>query len=123
LRWLVILLLMANLAIAGYALLVDPGARKAPDVRALELKAEQVKIVGVSGSGGQTACLEWSKLSADELARLQDRLSQANIDRLRVLGQTLVIVEPTPAQVARISEIRASLAAGELRAIACPLTP
>ena len=44
-RWAGLLLLFANLGLAGYLMLVAPGQRGTHDPRALELNADKVKQV------------------------------------------------------------------------------
>lgn len=78
-RWLVLLLVCANLALAGYLGLVAPGTRGFHDARSLELNADKVKRVPLAQDAPVVdagACLEWGPLGAGELAKAQQELAR-----------------------------------------------
>lgn len=89
-RWLALLLLFANLGLAGYLGLVAPGQRAIHDPRALELNAERVRVVRDAADPsnpaklGAAACLEWGPLAAPELVRAQGELVALRITKTRV---------------------------------------
>jgi len=86
-RWVALLLLFANLGLAGYLGLVAPGQRAIHDPRALELNADRVRVVrdaADSSKLGAAACLEWGPLAAAELARAQDELVALQITKTSV---------------------------------------
>ena len=120
-RWAVLLLLFANVAIAGYLIFIDQSARPAPDVRALEINAGNIKLLKPAAARADSrACLEWRNLSATEIARAREQLAKLGAGRSSVRGQTILFIEPSPALVARIAELKAGFAGTELKAVVCP---
>jgi len=78
-RWLVLLLVCANLALAGYIGLIVPGTRGLHDARSLEMNAEKVKRVPLAAGApviDAGACLEWGPLAASEVARAQEEVAK-----------------------------------------------
>lgn len=83
-RWAGLLLLFANLGLAGYLMLVAPGQRGMHDPRALELNADKVKQVRDPADPWATeagACLEWGPLAASELKAAQEQLAALQVAR------------------------------------------
>jgi hypothetical protein len=119
-RWAVWLLLLANLALAGYLLFIDRGPAPVADVRVRELNADKVKILKASGGAPRTACLEWSNLGEDGLSRAREALADLGPGKIAVQAQALFIADPSPALVGRVTELKAGFAGSELKAVACP---
>lgn len=117
LRWAVLLLVLANLALAGYLVFIDRAAPPA-DVRALELNADKVMVLDAR-SQAKTACLEWGNLSEGDLARAQEQLAKLRSGGITIRDRAVVIADPSPALVARLAELKAEFGGSELRAIAC----
>ena len=117
-RWTVLLLVLANLGLAGYIVFVD---RSAPvtDVRALEMNADQIRLLNAGVTQTRTACLEWSNLSDADLPRAQEQLGKLRPGALTVREGTIVIADPPPALIARLAELKGAFLGSELRAIAC----
>lgn len=83
-RWVALLLLLANLAAGAYLLLPVSTSRGAADLRALELNADKLKRVGAPALGHAPvvkagACLEWGPFTTVELQRAQEELSKLKI--------------------------------------------
>lgn len=81
-RWLALLLLFANLGLAGYSTLVAPGLRAIHDARSPELNADKVRRVRDAADPPQIpagACLEWGPLAASELARAQEQVGALQV--------------------------------------------
>lgn len=108
--WLAFALLAANVVLAVYLLLAAPPAPVQPDVRALEVNADRVKIAepGASKPAPQArapaataACLEWSAFDRADLGRVQADLAGLGAARtfVRDLG-------PTPAWWVHIPPLR-----------------
>ena len=118
LRWAVLMLTLANLALAGYLAFIDrtPAAR---DVRALEMNADKVVLLNAGANRAKTACLEWSNLSEADLPRAEEQLSRIVPGKFSVRDRTIVIADPPPALVARLAELKAGFGGSELRAVAC----
>lgn len=77
-RWLALLLLFANLGLAGYLALIAPGQRGLHGAHGLELNADKVMQVHATGDAsrsGAVACLEWGPLAAAELKSAQEQLA------------------------------------------------
>ena len=120
-RWALLLLLFANLALAGYLIFIDQSARPAPDVRALEINAAKIKLLkSTAAKADARACLEWRNLSATEIERAREQLAKFDAGKSGVRGGTIVFVEPSPELVARIAELKAGFAGTELKAVVCP---
>ena len=117
LRWAVLLLVLANLALAGYLVFID-GPLPPADVRALELNADKVTVLNARGQA-KTACLEWSNLSEADVPRAQEQLAKLRSEGITIRDRALVIADPSPALVARLAELKAEFGGSELRAIAC----
>jgi len=121
LRWALLLLLFANLALAGYLVFIDQRAKPTPDLRALEIDPGKIKLLKsaeVTEEG--RACLEWRNLSATEIMRAQEELAKLNVGKNGARGRTILFVEPSPALVARIAELKAAFEGTELKAVVCP---
>ena len=120
-RWALLLLLFANLALAGYLIFIDQSARPAPDVRALEINPGKIKLLkSTAAKADARACLEWRSLSTTEIARAQEELAKLDAGKTGVRDQTILFVEPSPALVARIAELKAGFEGTELKAVVCP---
>jgi hypothetical protein len=117
LRWAVLMLALANVALAGYLVFIDR-APPPTDVRALEVNADQVTLLK-AGTQPKTACLEWSNLSEADLPRAQEQLARLRSGGISVRERAIVIADPSPALVARLTELKAAFGGSELRAIAC----
>lgn len=94
-RALFVLLLVANLAVAGYALLA--GRRTSPDAELLgqQLNAEQIRIVPAQPAvvpERRPMCMEWAAVPDADLL-----LARAALDTLQ-LGERLTVLDvaPTP---------------------------
>jgi len=121
LRWALLLLMFANLALAGYLIFIDQSARPAPDVRALEINAGKIKLLkSAAAKVDARACLEWRNLSATEITRAQEQLAKLDAGKTGVRGRTILFVEPSPALIARIAELKAGFEGTELKAVVCP---
>jgi len=118
LRWALLMLVLANLALAGYLVFIDRTPAP-PDVRPLELNADKVVLLNAGASRGKTACLEWTNLSETDAARAQSELARLVPGKFSVGERAIVIADPSPALVARLAELRADFGGSELRAIAC----
>lgn len=119
-RWAVLILVLANVALAGYLVLIDRGARPAADVRSLELNADKVTVLGRAGDGqAKTACLEWGNLAESDMERAQQQLITLGPNRYGVRGRAIVIADPSPALIARLAELRPAFFGSELKAVAC----
>jgi hypothetical protein len=118
LRWAVLLLVLANLGFAGYLVFIDRGA-PVTDVGALELNADQVKLLKPGEPEAKTACLEWHNLSESDLPRAQEQLVKLRPGGISVRERAIVIADPSPVLIARLAELKAAFIGSELRAIAC----
>ena len=116
-RWAVLILALANVALAGYLVFIDRDAAPATDVRKLEMNAD--KVVMLKAPDAKTACLEWSNLSEPDLARAQAELARLRPGRTSARDRAIVIADPSPAIVARLTELKAAFPGSELRAVAC----
>jgi len=79
-RWTALLLLLANLGVAGYLLLIDPAPKAQTDMRVLELNADKVKSLKLS-AGAQPAvsagaCLQWGNFTGAELDRALEQIAR-----------------------------------------------
>lgn len=120
-RWALLLLVAANLAILAYLLLIDRPAARVTDVRALGVNADKVKqLKPATATVGPRACLQWSNLGAAELARAQKLLAELKVEKLSVLDKQILVVEPTPALTVRLAEAKADFPGSELSATVCP---
>jgi hypothetical protein len=121
--WLVLLLLLANLAIAGYIFLQSG---RGEGMRGHEpFNAEQIRILEPSAAGTEGSpeaqaqraalCLEWGVLAAADVERARARLVALNLAEkvtLRTIPQPVwwVYIPPLPnrqAAVAKLGELRA----------------
>ena len=118
LRWALVLLVLANVAVAGYLVFIDRPA-PAADARALELNADKVTLLSSGGSQAKTACLEWTNLSEADMPRAQAELARLRSGGISVRDGALVIADPSPALVARLAEVKSTFGGSELRATAC----
>lgn len=118
LRWAVLMLALANAALAGYLVFIDR-TPAAPDVRALEMNADKVVLLNAGASRAKTACLEWSNLSEADVARAQGELARLAPGKFSVRDGAIVVADPSPALVARLAELKAGFGGSELRAVAC----
>ena len=119
-RWTLLLLICANLALAGYLIFIDQSARPLPDMRAFEINGGQIKLLKAGAKADARACLEWRNLGTEEIARAQEQLAKLDVEKIRVRDRTILFVEPSPALVARIAELKASFDGTELKAVVCP---
>jgi len=83
-RWVALLLLLANLAVGAYLLVPQSPPREAADLRAQELNADKLKRVSapaptVAPEMKAGACLEWGPFTTAELQRAQDQLSKLKV--------------------------------------------
>jgi hypothetical protein len=114
-----LILVLANVALSGYLVFIDRGAAPAADVRRLEMNADKVVLLSAAPNDAKTACLEWTNLSELDLPRAQEQLARLRPGRTSVRDGTIVIADPSPAIVARLTELKAVFAGSELRAVAC----
>jgi hypothetical protein len=79
-RWTALLLLLANLGVAGYLLLIDRAPKAQADLRVLELNADKVKSLklsaGVPPAVGAGACLQWGNFTSAELDRALEQIAR-----------------------------------------------
>ena len=120
LRWALLILVLANAAIAGYLIFIDR-TPAAPDVRALEVNADKVVLLNAGANRTKTACLEWSNLSEADIPRAQEQLAKLGPGKFSVLERSIVVADPSPALVASLAELKAGFDGSELRAVACLL--
>lgn len=118
LRWAALLLLFANVALAGYLVFIDRPA-PAGDPRALEINADKVVLLNSGGNQAKTACLEWTNLSEWDLPRAQGELAKLRSGGISVRDRSIVISDPSPALIARLADLKTAFNGSELRAIAC----
>ena len=119
-RWAVLLLMLANLAAAGYLRFIDRDAAAPTDVRALEMNADKIKVLSAATTQIRTACLEWSNLTEADLPRVQAELARLRPGgRVSVRERAIVIADPSPALVARLAELKGAYPGSELKAVAC----
>ena len=118
LRWAVLMLVLANIAIAGYLVFIDR-TPAAPDVRALEVNADKVVLLNAGANRTKTACLEWSNLSEADVPRAQEQLAKLGTGKFSVRDGAIVVADPSPSLVARLAELKAVFGGSELRAVAC----
>jgi hypothetical protein len=91
-RWTALILLLANLGVAGYLLFIGREPASGTDVRALELNADKVRSLraaaapGSAGKSGKAAaaCLEWGSFTAGELERAQAELAKLGAGKMSV---------------------------------------
>ncbi|MCC6535129.1 MAG: SPOR domain-containing protein [Burkholderiales bacterium] len=96
-RWLALLLLLANLALGAYLAFRPLPLVVMPDIRALELNPERVKALpriesspapATGAKPAPAACLEWGNFAAAELERAQELLAKQQVkSRVRELGR------------------------------------
>ena len=117
LRWAVLILILANVALAGYLVFIDRAPPPA-DVRALEMNADKVTLLN-AGNQTKTACLEWRNLSETDVPRAQEQLAMLRSGGISIRDRAVVIADPSPSLVAQLAELKAEFVGSELRAIAC----
>jgi hypothetical protein len=93
-RVLFFLLLAANLALAGYALL-RPEDGGEPQIMARQLNAEQIRVIPprapAAPAARSSACIEWGGFSAPELTQVRRALEPLQLgDRLTTVEQSVV---------------------------------
>lgn len=84
-RWAALILLAANLAIAGYLMFIDRPSAAEPDPARYELNGDKVKVLKPPPPPGKTsgaapvtagACLAWGSFSAAEVDRAREALAK-----------------------------------------------
>ena len=118
LRWAVLILLLANAALAGYLFFIDR-APPAADVRALEMNADQITVLNMGSMQAKTACLEWTNLSESDLPKAQEQIARLRAGGISIRDRTIIIADPSPALIARLTELKTAFTGSELKAIAC----
>jgi len=83
-RWVALLLLLANLAVGAYLLVPRNSPPERADLRALELNADKLKRVSGPAQSPVPlikagACLEWGPFTTAELQRAQEALSKLKV--------------------------------------------